>query len=283
MPGKEINKQAFEYGLYFPLIQNENKSLSEHLLAMEYTSRSARFGPYVDNILGMNWELPSGQIIKIGERVVKSTTGYDLFRFLLHTNGCYGHATDYVIRLRPVNGSPHGGNFIGKKDTLQKVYSELRSSSWSHWVDKVDLLFSDNNDPRIEVIVNCQEKEKIRFFAYFNKLSEKAGCTFKEAEIEEYNPLPWMTMKSLPSKVFNVAENLVQRAGGNYRILLMNGVILMDPSDEKLAQEVISEIKSQVELEGGHLYGTGLAEIEHEISGDEEIWIQKLESIWENL
>jgi len=51
--------------------------------------------------MGMNWRLPDGRIVRVGERVVKTTTGYDWFRFLLHTSHRFGHATDYASRLQP--------------------------------------------------------------------------------------------------------------------------------------------------------------------------------------
>ena len=85
--------------LRFPLQLEPYASLLDHLRASDHAPASGRFGAFCDNVLGMNWLLPDGRRVRIGERVVKSTTGYDWFRFLLHTDGRFGHPIDYVIRL----------------------------------------------------------------------------------------------------------------------------------------------------------------------------------------
>ena len=73
--------------------------------ASGFASASSRFGPYCDNIMGMNWKLRDGHVVRIGERVVKSTTGYDLLRFLLNSDGRFGEPVDFVLRLRPDCGT----------------------------------------------------------------------------------------------------------------------------------------------------------------------------------
>ena len=97
----EIERLAGLHGLRFPLLHDRGAPLCDQVAASPFAPASSRFGPYCDNITGMNWELPDGRRVRIGERVVKSTTGYDLLRFLLGTVGRYGRPVDYVLRLRP--------------------------------------------------------------------------------------------------------------------------------------------------------------------------------------
>ena len=78
-----VNDEAVSHGLRFPLFVDRQAPLSQQVAASPYAPASSRFGPYCDNITGMNWEMADGRRVRIGERVVTSTTGYDLFRFVL--------------------------------------------------------------------------------------------------------------------------------------------------------------------------------------------------------
>jgi FAD/FMN-containing dehydrogenase len=104
----DIHSQAHAHRLRFPLLLDEATTLREQIAATTHAPVSCRFGPYCDNILGINWRLPSGRIARIGERVVKTTTGYDWLRFLLHSGSRYGEPVDYVLRLRPDYGCTGG-------------------------------------------------------------------------------------------------------------------------------------------------------------------------------
>ena len=83
----DIRARIGKHPLRFPLILDLHATLEEQVAASGFAPASSRFGPYCDNIMGMNWQLPAGRIVRIGERVVKSTTGYDWFRFLLPGDG----------------------------------------------------------------------------------------------------------------------------------------------------------------------------------------------------
>jgi FAD/FMN-containing dehydrogenase len=63
---ESINTSLDGHGLRFPMVLDPGRSLSEHVAISEYAPASARFGPYVDNVLGMNWELPTGRVVRIG-------------------------------------------------------------------------------------------------------------------------------------------------------------------------------------------------------------------------
>ena len=76
-----IERDASPHGLRFPLLLDRTSSLCEQVASSPFAPASSRYGPYCDNITGMNWGLPDGRRVRVGERVVKSATGYDLLRF----------------------------------------------------------------------------------------------------------------------------------------------------------------------------------------------------------
>jgi len=281
LTGREINMQASSQGLYFPLVQDPGKSLLEHIRAMEYTSTSARFGPYIDNVLGMNWELPSGTRIKLGERVVKSTTGYDLFKFLLCSKGVYGRPTDLVLRLRPLCKSGIKGIFDGDKNDLHNVYREILSSPWNHWIDVVDLVFSPDQRISIEVVVNCPSNESEYFEEYFHHVAMNSGARFSGTDSLSATLLPWCTIKTSFSMVFSIIDELIANAGGQIRALLMNGLILYNPIDEEWASRILSELNHKIEAAGGHIHGNGVPE--KQVNSKEHSWISEMTQMWDKI
>lgn len=154
----DIRAQAGPHQQRFPLLLDDAAPLREQLAAATFAPASSRFGPFCDNVLGMNWRLPNGHVVRIGERVVKTTTGYDLFRFLLHSGDRFGSPVDYVLRLRPdcaVSGLLH---LTGDAVALQRAIPELLQSSWMLWYDSIDLLAAGASR-QLRIAVNCPADE----------------------------------------------------------------------------------------------------------------------------
>ena len=101
----------------------------------------------------MNWRLPSGRIARIGERVAKTTTGYDWLRFLLHSGSRFGVAVDYVVRLRPDCGFTAIALFEGTHKALHTCVSKLLHSGWMHWWDAVDFI-TEGTASKVRVLVH---------------------------------------------------------------------------------------------------------------------------------
>lgn len=154
----EIRSQTKEIRLRFPLLLDANATLREQVNATTHAPASCRFGPYCDNILGMNWRLPGGRIARIGERVVKSTTGYDWLRFLLHSGRRYGEPVDYVLRLRPDCGFHLSARFSGAAVALRLCVKHLLHSGWMHWWDAVDFI-GEGAAFSVRVAVHCPATE----------------------------------------------------------------------------------------------------------------------------
>jgi hypothetical protein len=277
-PLAEVNRRAAEHGLRFPLFTDPARTLAEHFAVLDYAPASARFGAITDNVTGMNWQLPGGRRVRVGERVIKSATGYDLQRFLLHVDGRYGQATDYVLRLRPVGGEVTRGQFAGGAETLEKVRQELRRSSWNHWIDSVVLVIAEQTEPRLEVSVDCLDGESAIFREFFQSLAESAGAGFVPSAESPEPFLPAFSVKCVRRQVAEVASLCVERLGGSARGLVISGAVLVNPVRE-IDPELIRELRETVEPHGGHLLGLD----QPELSDSEGGWAQTLEDLWSNL
>ncbi|MEZ6110584.1 MAG: FAD-linked oxidase C-terminal domain-containing protein [Pirellulaceae bacterium] len=272
---EDIHNTCQPRGFRFPLILDRHRTLREQLSASQYAPGSSRFGPYCDNITGMNWRLPNGRIVRIGERVVKSTTGYDLLRFLLHlpTNTVsFGEPVDFVLRLRPDSGRQRIAVLAGQDDAVSQAAHALLPTSWMNWFDAVDVIarnpassnkngcsFSNSLSTRLalRVSVNSPEEDWPRFECWLNALSDQFGLTMI---VETHDRLPVdgcpdFVLKTTPDRVVALAREVAEQYAADCVALCYCGVVhgyLMDSSDAaRQVDEVVSHVAPRIHEVGG--------------------------------
>ncbi|MBX7211377.1 MAG: hypothetical protein K1X78_23920 [Verrucomicrobiaceae bacterium] len=202
----DIEALCAPHRLRFPLILDAKATLRDHVEAATHAPASHRFGPFCDNILGMNWRLPSGKVVRVGERVAKTTTGYDWLRFLLHTGTRFGEPLDYVIRLRPDCGFTMVAEFRG--EALSQVVHQLLHSGWMHWWDSVDYICRDGTK-HVRVVVHTPREEAPIFEAELRRIASSTN-THVEVKHDAEAPrdgLPEATIKTTPDLVIKLAES----------------------------------------------------------------------------
>jgi FAD/FMN-containing dehydrogenase len=279
----EINAQVAPAGLRFPLVGIPSASLRAHVAAIDYASGSARFGPYVDNILGMNWELPSGIVIRVGERVIKSTTGYDLQRFLLHSDGRYGRARDYVLRLRPLGGATAEAVLHGDDAAIERACALILHSPWLHWLDAVDLVIAADRGAMLEITADCAPGEESCFAEFFRQLGHDSGCPVLTPAAPRRRSLPALSLKTTLSEARKLGAELMRDFGGSARVLVVNGVVHYFPAatGPGIPAEALAALAQRCTALGGHLSGP-LAPAPTP-SPAEARWAAELETAWKQL
>lgn len=221
----DIHAQAASHRLRFPLILNANATLVEQINASTFAPASCRFGPYCDNVLGMNWRLPDGRVVRIGERVVKTTTGYDWLRFLLHTGTRFGEPLDYVLRLRPDCGHSFHGRFDGAVGTLRAGVSALLHSGWMHWWESVDFV-EQEAEAFVRAAVHCPLREAGLFADQLRSIATALGLrlTLETNATSPADGLPDLVVKTTPDRALTLASEL-SRSGASCVTLCYNGVV----------------------------------------------------------
>ncbi len=249
----EVRALVNPHHLRFPLLLDETATLREQIAGSTHAPASCRFGPWCDNILGMNWRLPGGRVARIGERVVKTTTGYDWLRFLLHTGTRFGEPTDYVMRLRPDCGFTAIARFDGDAKVLQACVSKLLHSGWMHWWDAVDFI-AEGQASSVRVMFHCVPGEAPIFTQQLQCIAEKTGAqlTLHNDTQPCLDGLPDLVIKTTPDRVSSLATELA-RDTLRCVALCYNGVIhaYLSAGDDlaerihALAQTLTAELHSQ--------------------------------------
>lgn len=221
----DIHAQAAAHRLRFPLILDADASLREQVDAAKHSPASCRFGPYCDNILGLNWSLPGGRIARIGERVVKTTTGYDWLRFLLHSGRRFGEPVDYVLRLRPDCGFDLDARFDGGITALRGCVTGLLHSGWMHWWDAVDFI-AERTAASVRVAIHCPPNEAQVFAEQLALIAAEAHAqlTLRENAPPPWDGLPDVVIKTTPDCAIDLARELARDAV-RCVALVYNGVV----------------------------------------------------------
>ena len=245
-----IEREASPHGLRFPLLLDRTTPLCEQVASSPFAPASSRYGPYCDNITGMNWELPDGRRVRVGERVVKSTTGYDILRFLLASGSRYGRALDYVLRLRPACDTSRVFCLSGDVASLRSALKTLLQSSWMHWLDAVDLVAGDA--PFLRVAFHCPARELEACRDFLSAFSKKFSLALESAADPVLDGCPDLVVKTSPEFVIDTTLSLAQHPGAQCVALCSCGVVHIFLPDSGAIREIVRPIESALHAIGGH-------------------------------
>ena len=99
-----LQEAVAEKGLYYPPDPSSRGSctLGGNLAENAGGPRAVKYGVTRDFVLDLEVVLPHGEVIRTGARTLKNSTGYDLTRLMVGSEGTLGVITKAVLRLVPL-------------------------------------------------------------------------------------------------------------------------------------------------------------------------------------
>jgi D-lactate dehydrogenase (cytochrome) len=96
---KELNQHLSRFGLFFPPDPGASATIGGMVGNNASGVRTIKYGATKDFVLSMVVVLPSGEIIRAGTNAIKSSSGYDLCRLFVGSEGTLGVVTEVTLRL----------------------------------------------------------------------------------------------------------------------------------------------------------------------------------------
>ncbi len=100
----ELMRAVEEKGLFYPPDPNswEWCTLGGNVAENAGGPRALKYGVTRDYVLGLEWVLPEGEVIRVGRRTIKGVAGYDLTGLFVGSEGTLGIATEITLQLIPL-------------------------------------------------------------------------------------------------------------------------------------------------------------------------------------
>jgi glycolate oxidase subunit GlcD len=98
----QLNRELEPYGLFFPPDPASGKSCTIGGMIANNASglKAVRYGATRDYVLALRVVFPVGLDLRLGSRVFKYSTGYDLARMMVGSEGTLGVITEATLRLK---------------------------------------------------------------------------------------------------------------------------------------------------------------------------------------
>jgi len=100
----DLIKAVETRGLFYPPDPNslEFCTMGGNVAENAGGPRALKYGVTRDYVIGLEWVMPDGDLLRVGRRTIKGVAGYDLVGLFVGSEGTLGVATEITVQLLPL-------------------------------------------------------------------------------------------------------------------------------------------------------------------------------------
>lgn len=184
----DLYKAVEAHGLCYPIYPGEESATVGGNVATNAGGMMAvKYGVTRHFVLGLEAVLPTGEIIEVGGKYVKASTGYDLAQLIIGSEGTLAVVTKVILKLipRPKARMTLFVAFKALRDGVKAVPSILRSGRTPLIIEFIDKFGLDGmeNYTGIKVPISERMRNEAEAFLLIVLEGESQEEVYKDAEL----------------------------------------------------------------------------------------------------
>ena len=247
---EQLNDYLRASGLFFSVDPGANASLGGMAATRASGTTSVRYGTMKENVLALEFVTADGKIIRSGSRARKSSSGYDLTKLIVGSEGTLGIITELTLKLhgRPEAISAAVCAFPTIDAAVQTVISTIQAGIPIARMEFVDSQTSEILNKYSKSAMENLPHLFMEFHGSENSVIEQAEFVKEIATEFQASDFKWSHLEEDRNKIWKMRHNVLYAYKAHYSNCTLMATDVCVPIS-KLAQ-IVHETQIDIQNSG---------------------------------